>query len=110
MNYVIFVRNPEESKRVQEILFAAGYVWCCSAGGPEYVNANFIYVKERGVLKTGCEFNNAAKNLKTGDIPLDFNMVAKTFPPLKPEKMISVCGKEYSESTLDKMAKAYTGS
>ena len=27
--------------------------------------------------------------------------------PPKPEKMITVCGKEYSESMLDKMAKQY---
>lgn len=44
--------SPEESRKVQEVLFNMGYRWTFSAT-PQYLDAGFIYGSETGSLSWG---------------------------------------------------------
>lgn len=107
---VIFVKNKEESEKVQRQLFAAGIKWHGPPGQEgcvHYTDYQFLYVR-RGILSGDYSFHGAVNSVKNQDtIPLDARMVSDHFKPLPPETMITIDGKEYSESTIKAALKQY---
>ena len=106
---IIYVRTPEESERVQKVLLAAGAIRRFGPADPKdvaFTSRPFIVLRNGkfetlGFFKSLEDHSDIAKHV-------DENYVTDvTFPPLQPEVMITVKGKEYSENTLDLMIRQY---
>lgn len=108
MRYIIHVPNEETSRQVQDILFAAGKGWDGGANKThEFSSFPFLYVStEYPRLSCGCSFEIAVNNLDDHE-PLDASSVLLIFRPLQPEKMVTISGKEWSESTIAAALKRY---
>ena len=110
MTYVIFVKNEEESKRVQDILFAAGKGW---DGGRTKIDRNtsasFLYASpEKPHISTGEHFTFATNGIKRGEyVALEATEVKSIFSPVPKEKMITINGKKWSESTIKEALRRY---
>ena len=104
---IIFVRTKEDSERVQKVLFAAGIVWASGSESVHKEAASFIIV-DRGRITIKRSFRDLLCGRSAGREFLDaINVTEERFPPLRPEVMITVKGKEYSENTLDLMIRQY---
>lgn len=119
--YVTFVKDEEESRQVQEALFRAGFKWL-DGGGVQHTKHNrFIFIG--GVVSgTDCsgrihrvsdeEYTKVMGRVKAGDFtPINANSIISNPFQLDgatpPEKMITVAGKEYSESTIKAALQEY---
>jgi len=108
MNYVIYVKNEDESKCVQRILFSAGKRWP-SSEGISFTNEHFLHVSEDHLaLGYSGNFEYITQKITSKLAKaLNANRVTEFFPPLEPEKMIEIDGKKWSESSIKEMIKRY---
>lgn len=109
--YVIFTPTEKIRIEMQEKLFKAGFAW--STSGKTVINEDFyfLFINPRGYsgyLTQASDFQQAALLVKDGAIPLvhDFDPF-ELDGATKPEKMIEIDGKDYSESTIKKALQEY---
>ena len=108
MKYITFVKNREESEKVQKVLFAAGKRW---GDGKvlRYQDKNFISVNFE-CLGYVDSFEFVAETLMDKHFnfkAVDSGRVSDVFPALHHDKLIEVDGKKWSGSTLKEMIKRY---
>ena len=88
--YIIFVRNAEESEKVLRRLFEQG----CH-GDARNTSCSFIYVHEDKSLSFGNSFGS------TGSYPDYIKINAREIDAhLPPEKIHTIAGRGYRESTI----------
>jgi len=109
MDYIIFVRNEQESKKVQEILLKNGYRWE-TGDGVKTDRFYFIYAADgRALTFIDDDFRyvvNSISNSKNTFRAVNGLDIAEYFPP---EKMLTIDGKAFSESTIKAALRQYVG-
>ena len=107
---VIFVRTPEESERVQEVLFAAGVRWYRESRAlTKHLKKPFLYVSRGGEFTFGASFECVGRKEKHRLFLNAADVTPERFPPLPKEVIHNVGGKELSESTILAAMKQYVG-
>lgn len=104
---IIFVQTREESERVQKILFAAGAEWPLSGQAVRCTGSPFLLIDSNGQLGHTGSFGHIGRNCRSAKFIDSFHATADTFPPLKPENMITIEGEEHTEAALGVMARYY---
>ena len=109
MTIVIPIASKAQSTKVQQELFAAGIVWCCSGKAIRHRSAKYIAITDNELYWGNTIFDAIKGDSMKGNLYptqiLNPDDVSKEFPPL--EDMIMVDGKEYSESTIKKALQEY---
>lgn len=110
---MIYVRNPKESMAVQDILFKVGFHWGSNEKSHRHITENFLTV-DSGMGITYCgDFKWAVANFKSGNVGVALNASNVINDPMcvpgakSPEKMITIGGREYSESTIKAALREY---
>lgn len=115
--YVTFVKDEEESRKVQEAVFRAGFNWRFPApdgvaihchDAPEFIEFNCH--GERMITRVASRsFSIMQQYLSEYTLVDAFAIINDPFQldgAKQPEKMISVEGKEYAESRLAELVRA----
>jgi len=114
--YVTFVKSEVESQKVQEALFGAGFEWGAVRGCNIVANCEFPFISLNWCDISGnitCSSDYAYHFNSDEDNVFYINaedVIANPFQldgAKKPEKMIAVYGKEYSESTIKAALQEY---
>lgn len=107
--HTIHLRTPEESRRVQQILFNAGYMW------PHYDNKvmntdePFLFMHEDGGLGFTNLFDFTSGRRDSHPFLNSKDVTPKRFPPIQPGKMITVDGREVLEASIRVALTAHFG-
>ena len=99
MNYIVFgnVEKICEHLREAGLIHGTDCIFGSCVIAVEIYNRHFWSVNEDVFVN----------ELKRNCIPITFGEMVDLFPLPKPEKMIEVRGKKYSEDTLDEAMKQY---
>ena len=113
--YVTFVKDAEESRKVQEALFRAGFVWGADTEGyvqrtsHHFISMNYACL---GALSSGSSFREVVRRgrdlhweaIDASDIISDpFQLDGAK----QPEATVDIDGKEFSVSTIKAALKQY---
>ena len=116
--YVTFVKDAEESRKVQEALFKAGFRWACGSktdevvftyGAPEFLEVN-NHGSNNITRVTGNSFAIYQDYLPVITLINAKDIISNPFQldgAKQPEKQITIKGKEYSESTIHAALQEY---
>jgi hypothetical protein len=113
--YVTFVKDAEESRKVQEALFSAGFSWMCGRKSVKHTEYNFLDINFLGSV--GCitytsVFSAVQERIvDDGEIAINAaDIIADPFQldgAKQPEEMIDIDGKAWSKSTIKAALKQY---
>jgi hypothetical protein len=109
--YVTFVKDEEESRKVQESLFKAGFGWLIATNTVSWTSSKFLFIANGTITRRDTDFVYAVECALDSHTPLESSrIIADPFQldgAKPPKKMHTIDGKEWSEDTLKLMIRQY---
>ncbi|MCK5602046.1 hypothetical protein KAR91_09260 [Candidatus Pacearchaeota archaeon] len=111
--YVTFVKDEEESRKVQEALFRAGFKWGVNGKNVVHTSCRFLHVNSDSTerITLGNDIGITLKQVSEGKVYIEATAIISDPFQLdgakKPEEMITIGGALWSKSTIKEALKKH---